>query len=299
MEENDWFVRPREPYLTAVERRDGPEASASVFFTAGGLALVFIAVPLIRSLEPYGSAVAVLAVVGVPVLTGVAVMYLWRKVRRELWYDRQEAEAKDNYRRLKDRAREEAASTTKELHDLCKQANTKLRILPRFLKQAESHLGQAKQEFEASAFSPFWEQIKSALEDLARLQIGISDLVSDLKRYRETLAGRDHTFPDSLPLSGSVPNIGGATRKLRRLVRMGQTDPNFALIWEHHKEQAILLEGFETLSEGIENLGSRTVTSLVGLEAGVVTSAHATSAELAESIDRSLQEVRKAIEEKP
>jgi hypothetical protein len=59
--------------------------------------------------------------------------------------------------------------------------------------------------------------------------------------------------------------------ELRRIVRMGQTNFQFANIWEHRRTREVLIAGFRTLGEAINNLGTTIEYSISYLQQSVST----------------------------
>ena len=59
------------------------------------------------------------------------------------------------------------------------------------------------------------------------------------------------------------------SKELRNVERMGQTNFQFANIWEHRRTRTVLLAGFTTLSEAIDGLGSTIEYSISSLQQSV------------------------------
>jgi len=156
------------------------------------------------------------------------------------------------------RARQdEARCLTHELHELLQQSQHLLSVLPSFLNGSEEWLQHAQHEFGAHAYSPFWDDIEKAALALGRFAETVSQLSSNAARYRTILQNRRHSFPSFPVTAYEIPDPRPAIEALRGLVRKGQTNIDFAQIWEHHKTHKILILGFNTLAEVIGDAGGK------------------------------------------
>src|ERR1035438_2530325 len=84
--------------------------------------------------------------------------------------------------------------------------------------------------------------------------------------YYRDLRGREHDFPHFPISAGNVPDASPETNQLRRVVRMGQTNFQFANIWEHRRTRDVMIAGFRTLGDAINNLESTVENSIANLE---------------------------------
>jgi len=69
--------------------------------------------------------------------------------------------------------------------------------------------------------------------------------------------------------SGNLPNPSPVVNELRCVVRMEQTNFQFANTWEHGRTREVMIAGFRTLGEAVNNLGSTIESSLVGLQQSI------------------------------
>jgi hypothetical protein len=130
-----------------------------------------------------------------------------------------------------------------------------LKNLPRQLKEADSFLSKAEEEFHEKAYAPFWDNIEHAALRLGEFNANLTRLEAGVGSYKLLLNSELHNFPPLVIRSNDIPNPARETERLRQLARMGQKDFEFATIWEHRKTQRVILEGFRTLGEAVNNLG--------------------------------------------
>jgi hypothetical protein len=123
------------------------------------------------------------------------------------------------------------------------------------LDDASSWLDEAEEEFTANAFGPYWDAVEEAalcLGDFNQIAIKIAQ---NADKYYQTLAGAQHTFPAFPVQLQTIPDASPTIKRLLQVVRMGQTNFQFANIWEHRKTRKVMVAGFGTLNEAINNIG--------------------------------------------
>lgn len=143
------------------------------------------------------------------------------------------------------------------------------------LRNTHESLDRAEQDFNDGAFSPFWSSIEDAINNMLKLNEAIENI---------ELTAQDHTdlakyflkLPDAN--SSSLPNFpikineiranlitNSPNQRLNALVRKAHTNFNFATIFEQRKTNNLLIKGFENLSQGIEGIGSKMMSSITSL----------------------------------
>lgn len=138
------------------------------------------------------------------------------------------------------------------------------------LENASAWLVRAESEYHQNAFAPFWDAVENAAGALDVVQKDIRALAKNGKWYnRRLLQCRRHTFPAFNVRLESLPDPTPVADELRRIVRMGQTNFQFATIWEHRRTREVLIGGFRTLGEGIENLGRLIQASVADLRESI------------------------------
>ena len=67
----------------------------------------------------------------------------------------------------------------------------------------------------------------------------------------------------------SVPDASSVMIQLARVVRLGQTNFEFANIWEHRRTREVLIAGFRTLGDALNTLGATIEHSVSALQQSV------------------------------
>jgi hypothetical protein len=162
-----------------------------------------------------------------------------------------------------------ARDLTAHANNILKAVESTNAELPKHLLNANELLVAARSEYSEKAFDPFWTAVENAAIDLAQYRRDVNSLAQWSDDYCTILKGRNHTFPEFPIKPESLPNPLPVLEALRDVVRLGQTDFQFANIWEHRKTRQVLIEGFKTLGDAIENLGVRIVESIASLQASM------------------------------
>ncbi|MEW5766262.1 MAG: hypothetical protein AB1797_01375 [bacterium] len=190
-------------------------------------------------------------------------------------------------RGLSELTTEELAATLRRVLTNSLNLNNKINIA---LMDASVELSRAESEYHHNAFAPFWDAVENAAQDLNIAQTAIKDLAKNARLYYNILSNRRHTFPTFNVRLESIPDPMPLAEELRRIVRMGQTNFQFATIWEHRRTRECLIAGFRTLGEAINNLDQAIVSSIVDLRDSI-------SSDLARVIEEHIA-TREAIERK-
>ncbi len=137
--------------------------------------------------------------------------------------------------------------------------------LPSILSEVKMQLDLAKEELSARAFAPFWDAAERAATGLANYDAKIRSL----KTLSQTFSKLSQECRDSnniqLPTFANLPIPVGQVRALKEIVRAGQVDFEFAVIFEQRKTNKILVSGFSTLGDAISEIGNRISNSLESL----------------------------------
>ena len=136
---------------------------------------------------------------------------------------------------------------------------------PELIAQAELSLDKAEEEFAASTFAPFWDQVENATNALAGYHQNICIIAQTADQYKTQLGIMNETiqpFPVSL---GKLPDARHTASRLSGIVRRAQQNFQFATIYEQRKTNALLYQGFRSLGEAIYSIGSRIDSSLQNL----------------------------------
>lgn len=164
---------------------------------------------------------------------------------------------------------DEAESLTSSLTRNYNSSKEHVDDLPQHLIQASKYLIKAESEYESNAFAPFWDAVEDAAQCLAVFNDKAKELSENADQYYRKLDDRKHTFPVFPVQLRTIPDASEEVKELRRIVRMGQTNYQFANIWEHRRTREVLIAGFRTLGEVVNNLGATIEGSIYDLRRSV------------------------------
>jgi hypothetical protein len=145
-------------------------------------------------------------------------------------------------------------------------------------EQASLWLKTAEGEYSDNAFSPYWDAIEKVVRHLAAYDKKIGTLSSNAESYYQSLRGRKHTFPSFPVKPATLPNVSPILNEFRRVIRLGLTNHQFAIIWEHYKDRKVMIAGFHHLGEAVNNLGHVIEDSISHLQDSI-------SSDLAKSVE--------------
>jgi hypothetical protein len=212
---------------------------------------------------------------GMPLLVGLEVVavgvtwavYLKRKSRAEESYQERigQALARLKAKRVEECLRE-AQGLSQKVGNLDKSYSEVLLSLSVYLGKANNFLREAATEYEEEAFAPFWDKIEMATMELTQFSRSVTKLAEVAREYDESLAGRTHNFSVLTGSGQEVPDPSATLHELARLVRLGQRSFQFATIWEHRRTREVLVEGFATLGDAVNNLEYSIHSSLADLK---------------------------------
>lgn len=164
------------------------------------------------------------------------------------------SKSSEKYREAKQYSLSEARRVTEQARSILHSANQKPSELRELLQRASSQLKKAETDFSERAFSPFWSRVEEAVSQLGRFEQTLKRIQEQQKSYYATLAGRQHNFPIFPVTSQQVPDPSQALQDLTKLTRKGQKDFEFANIFEHRRTRAVLIAGFRTLEQALDNI---------------------------------------------
>ena len=164
---------------------------------------------------------------------------------------------------------EESRNLSRQLNNTIVAANQRSSELPINLKDTSEHLKRSRQEFVDRAFGPFWDEVEKAIMSLGKFTTGVRDLTESCNSYAKALKNRKHNFPNAIIEIDKIPDHKPSLVELQKVIRMGQTDFEFATIWEHRRTRKVLISGFRTLEDAIGNIGNYVETSYTDLQKSV------------------------------
>lgn len=160
----------------------------------------------------------------------------------------------ERYQKEEVRAYEEAKSLTSSVSYIYESSIGLASELSEHIKEASLWLEDAEGEYEETAFSSFWDSIEDAARHLADYQKKLGKITKNAQEYYHKLSNRKHTFPSFPVTNGTIPDASFVMSEFNRVVRLGQTNFQFASIWEQRKTRAVLIAGFRSLGEAVSSL---------------------------------------------
>jgi hypothetical protein len=150
--------------------------------------------------------------------------------------------------------KQEAKRTTEAAKDTLISSYNALEKLNDISCRVVTSIKCAETEFKDNAFSPFWDQIENIIEEFANYNYQLSRITKIHEEYNTLLINRTHNFPE-FPINNNIlPNIKLHLREFKQVVRLGQTNYEFASIYEHRKTREVIIAGFNNLAEALHNI---------------------------------------------
>lgn len=134
--------------------------------------------------------------------------------------------------------------------------------LPKLIQAARTALDRAEYEFNDGAFIPFWDAIEIAATKLATVESGCEQIAANAKTYRQQLPHLDGPKPAFGLHNHALPDGKDVADRLQLVVRPALKNSDFSKIYLMCKQNKILVAGFSTLGETINELGNRLENSV-------------------------------------
>lgn len=134
---------------------------------------------------------------------------------------------------------------------------------------AEHALDEAEIEFAEGAFAPFWDAVERAANKLAFFNLNLQKVISHSENYKSEIKKFDSTPP---PLSldfNTFPDATHTATRMRGIVRLAQKNFHFAAIYEQRKTNQLLVKGFSSLGEALNEMSCRIETSIDALSCSI------------------------------
>lgn len=213
------------------------------------LLFAFMAAPVVRDPGSKGSSLVPQAITSLVValaLTLIIQVIRYGRIRNRI----------DNEELAIDEARWRQAEEQLGTYavSVLQSASRILAELPHLLRKAENALKRAEAEYHESAFGPFWDAVEESAHHLAAFHQGVQTLYEHGRAYAVAVKGKENRFSPFGPNLNALPDPATTLMDFRRVVRRGQTDPNFANIWAHRQTRQVLIAGFKTLGMAINSL---------------------------------------------
>ena len=194
------------------------------------------------------------------------------KDRQELLIEKRKRHEMDVQRRnesSRTAAENEAAGVSEGLRKSYDEASALLKEIYLSLDRSIDCLDGASREYEDNAFGPFWDAVEHTTLQLDKYRQGANQLAERVREYNNKLSDREHNFPPYPVLNGHIPDASAVLEDLRRVVRLGQTNFQFANIWEHRRTRDVMIKGFLNLEEAVNNLGAIVESSISYLQESI------------------------------
>jgi uncharacterized phage infection (PIP) family protein YhgE len=228
--------------------------------------------------EAYLILLLVLAIIGVVI---GAVTWTRRRsatVHTTLNIDYQQIAARQEAaRRTRENAERQRRLAEQERHRLeIKELNDKsirtFEAAVQTLGAAEQHLDQAEKDFDERAFAPFWDSVERAAAALGSFHENVGLIKANSAKYVE-LAKNCSDNVESFAVSIGSPlklKLATATSdRLNDIVRQAQRNFEFSMIYEQRKTNQVLLAGFKSLAQALEEMTWRITSSVNELATSV------------------------------
>lgn len=203
------------------------------------------------------------------VISFVVVSWTNKVLQRKKIASQEQFESDELNKKEEIRVKNEAESLTKKIMEIYQTSLELQTELPEYLEEVDAWLEEAEEEYEANAFAPFWDAVEEAVGWLGDFYDDANEIAGNADRYYQNLNGVQHTFPVFPVTLQTIPDASPQIERLRRVVRLGQTNFQFANIWEHRKTREVMIAGFRTLNEAVYELGNRIEDSISNLEESI------------------------------
>jgi hypothetical protein len=170
------------------------------------------------------------------------------------------------------RHREEQQRYRNQLIVLAEESIDLFESMPERLDSAEKWLDSAQFHFADGAFAPFWDSIENAAKRLGHFDEGVRQIKDKSSRYIELIKIYEDSPPEFPLAPQSVVKLGLGTataERMQAIVRKAQRDFHFATIYEQRKTNQILIAGFTTLAQALNDMTWRITDSIDALASSV------------------------------
>ena len=227
-----------------------------------------------------------------PILFGIALLI----VLCAWWNIHKKNQARELAKREAQKAQENRQlSLRNQSNELIASTKSVISKLPSDIDAGERALDDAEVEFQEGAFAPFWDAIERAINHLGYFDRNVQTIVNNSKIYIMLTADLeiDQHFLD-LSIN-DMPDARNTSSRLQNIVRQAQKNFQFATIYEQRKTNQILVAGFGSLAEALNNMSYRIEESISCLSDTISVSFEKQGAILRDIRDQS-QDIKVAIE---
>lgn len=183
-------------------------------------------------------------------------------VMEELRANRSVGLAKEQTSRNQEANKNEAIRTSKNARNVISSGYEEMNKLVELTNKIDNSIKKSEEEFRNNAFSPFWDNIEIAINQFAEYNAQLGQFPWIRDEYYALLKNREHNFPEFPVTQEMLPNIELSLNEFKRVVRLGQTNFEFASIYEHRKTREVIIAGFKNLREALDNIGLKVIEAL-------------------------------------
>jgi len=223
-----------------------------------------------------------------------------RKQRREEEAAQARAKAADEAAKAAARAAE-VKRHTEEQRLLLEQVNALsekslrlLELMPQQLDSAQRYLDRAEADFADSAFAPFWDSIENAAKDLGYFNEAIFRIKENYCEHGRLARAYESPIPKFPIANGSITKLDVGTaiaERMKKTVRTAQRNFQFATIYEHRKTNQILVAGFSSMGQALDEMGSRIADSICELGESIEATTSASTEAITSAVTSGLDEI--------
>jgi hypothetical protein len=144
--------------------------------------------------------------------------------------------------------------------------------VPRMLAAAEQHLDQAERDFAEGAFAPFWDSVEKAANALGSVESNATAIKDRSVTYIDLVKQYRGAVPLFAVSRQSAPRLKIASetsKRMNEVVRKAQRNFQFSVIYEQRKTNQVLVAGFRTLANALDEMTWRITSSLDDLTRSV------------------------------
>lgn len=164
------------------------------------------------------------------------------------------------------RASAEAEAVTANVMRIYESTISLSAELSEHISEAALWVEDAEGNYQEKAFSDFWNSIEDAARHLADYNDNLRKISKNAGEYYAKLSGRKHTFPSFPVTKGTIPDASTVLSEFNRVVRLGQTNFEFASIFEHRQTRKALISGFRSLGDAVSRLAFSIDDSMIELQ---------------------------------
>ncbi|MBI2052541.1 MAG: hypothetical protein HYT38_02605 [Candidatus Sungbacteria bacterium] len=202
-----------------------------------------------------------------------------------------------------ERVRQEIA--TRELHKKEREQRigkliTNSQLLSQNLSErivsARKAMDTAEREYQDGAFAPFWDAVELAVTSLAHFDTGVRQIGKNYSEYQTEIKQLESPPVFDWKKAADVPDAITTANRLQKIVRAGQRNFQFAVIYEQRKTNQILVAGFAGLGQALSQIAYRISESTGLLSAAVADLSFTVSDTSAQAIEADRENARAIME---